>query len=260
MNVRIIHSETSTAIAASLAALLRSHWPAASVDVSPVTEPHGHPYPRTLVVIVDGASPQDISAEVASIRQTSDSPLVVYAPHVAEKYEIEWLHRGADEVIDAVSSARFLAIIDALVRRTLHENELVERIRSFGDLTLHLSRQVLMVHDQWVPMTPTEFRLLEAISAVPGCYATTADLTQEVWGTDNKAVRDSLKVHISHVRRKLALADSEFTVKVSRGHGYTLTQREGMPNVGSGQQHPGNPGWNEERPQCPTSENRQTHR
>ena len=233
MNVRIIHSETSAAIAASLAALLRAHWPTSSVGVSVASEPQGNTYPRDLMVIVDGTEPREISAEIASIRQSSDSPLVVYAPHVAEKYEIEWLHRGADEVIDAVSSARILAIIDALVRRTLHESELVERIRSFGDLTLNISRQVLMVHDNLVPLTPTEFRLLEAISALPGGYAATADLTQELWGTDNKAVRDSLKVHMSHLRRKLALAQSEFTVKVSRGHGYTLTQLEGMKSDSS---------------------------
>ena len=227
MKIRLIHSKSSRSIAASVASVLRSHWPGAEIEVIrfPNQPKVGRGFPARLMVIVDGSAPEGISAEIVAIRLTNDSPLVVYAPDVPERLEIEWLHLGADEVIGAVSPEKFLAIVGALVRRSGHDSDVLDQARSVGDLTLRFHRQELSVHRKHVQLTPTEFRLLEAISVDPGQPVAVADLALIVWGVDNNSVRDSLKVHMSHLRHKLAEAGSMLSVVSERGVGYSLKDR-----------------------------------
>ena len=228
MKARIIHSVSSASAASAIANVLQKHWPTATIEVTDIGRQRrmGGVFPASLMVIVNGRWPEEISAEIVAIRQSSDFPLVVYSRDVEEKYEIEWLHLGADEVITTGSAAKFLAIVDALMRRLGDQGEVLDKVRNFGDMTLKSGRQELTIHNKRVQLTPTEFRLLDALTSEPGEVVSPARLAKAVWGVDTDGVRDSLKVHLSHLRRKLADAESTFTIQSMRGTGYALAMRD----------------------------------
>jgi two-component system KDP operon response regulator KdpE len=74
-----------------------------------------------------------------------------------------------------------------------------------------------------VGLTPTEFRLLAVLARRSGETVGHADLLSAVWGTARAGRRDSLRLHIRSLRRKLVNHEGEPSLLLSqRGVGYRL--------------------------------------
>ncbi len=181
--------------------------------------------PPTLALLFHNHTVEHTSADIVAIRRISGCPIVVSAPQIPEPIEIAWLQLGADVVVGSVSPARLVAIVGALMRRTTAHGPVLARMHTVGDLTFDVARGAVSVGSKKLPVTPTEFRLLESLAAADsGCVAS-IDLMSTIWGMDNAAVRKSLKVHISRLRRKLAEAGSDFTIQGVRSNGYALVDQ-----------------------------------
>jgi two-component system response regulator MprA len=73
-----------------------------------------------------------------------------------------------------------------------------------------------------VALTPTEYRLLEALSARPGAVVRRSTLVAAGW-PDGAIVRDNtLDAYLARIRRKLREAGTPVGVQTTRGVGYVL--------------------------------------
>lgn len=98
------------------------------------------------------------------------------------------------------------------------------RLRSFSidvaGVRIDLSARQVLIADQPVELTRTEFDIIAVLARYPGVVVPRERIIREVWQTDWHAFSRSLEVHIGSIRRKTGRGDLIETV---RGVGYRLT-------------------------------------
>lgn len=228
VEIHVIAASATIATRSALVAALSSLWPEAHIlmRAAGITS---HPNVRAapdLAIILHGPLSTDTPSDILAIRRSFGCPIVIKAPSVPEPVHVDWLHLGADVVVGAMSEAKFLAIIEALVRRTVHGAPPPGHVRMVGDIALRADEDYLLVGHRHVHITPTEYRLLDALADGNGACVAASRLALTVWGSDSDAIHKSLKVHISRLRHKLAEVGSTLTVEGVRGNGYRLAPRE----------------------------------
>jgi DNA-binding response OmpR family regulator len=98
------------------------------------------------------------------------------------------------------------------------------RVQRVGSLTVDHSRCEATTDGQVVPLTPTEFRLLSAVTARAGEVVSRQELAEGIWTATDEGVIRSLEVHMRRLRSKLASAAPSTRLVTRRGFGYELVQ------------------------------------
>ncbi|MGQ9584919.1 MAG: winged helix-turn-helix domain-containing protein [Anaerolineae bacterium] len=95
----------------------------------------------------------------------------------------------------------------------------------FGDLVVDRRRREVRLKDEVVPVTPTEFRLLEVLAAEPGRAFTRLELLDRVFGYDYEGFERTVDVHILNLRKKIEPDPKQPTyVKTVFGVGYKFSE------------------------------------
>jgi two-component system KDP operon response regulator KdpE len=157
-------------------------------------------------------------------------PLIVLSAINEETHKVRALHAGADDYLTKPFGAQELvARLHATLRRAgpVVEEPSVE----VGDIKINLAARVVSRHDEDVHLTPIEFDLLRALVRHRGRLLTHRALLREVWGVAYENDRQTLRVHIANLRRKLSCADGMSLIDTHHGAGYRFTDRraEGSP-------------------------------
>ena len=80
---------------------------------------------------------------------------------------------------------------------------------SAGPLTLDLDSHAALVDGQEVPLTGREFEILALLMKNPRRAFSRAQIYESVWGEDFIGDDNTVNVHVSNLRSKLAKADPE---------------------------------------------------
>jgi DNA-binding response OmpR family regulator len=94
-----------------------------------------------------------------------------------------------------------------------------------GEVTLDRVQRVVIVRDEAVRLTFSEFELLACLMAQPGHLFNRQELLRAIWG--DSAYRDprAIDVHIRHLREKLELVPENPRLIVTvRGAGYRFAE------------------------------------
>ena len=134
------------------------------------------------------------------------------------------LEVGADDyVTKPVGIAELRSRVRAALRRLAPAREDGDARLRHGDLVLDASARTVHVGDEPVPLTLSEFALLEALLRAGGAVRSRAELLQAIYGDD--AYRDprGFDVHVHHVRDKLERAGGDgAAIATVRGIGYRM--------------------------------------
>ena len=155
------------------------------------------------VVILDLGLPDMDGTEVLRrLRSWTDVAVVVLSVRAAQDDKIRALDAGADDYVQKpFGIGELLARIRAVLRRAGPEQ--AEAVLRFDGLELDLSKTLLVVDGEPVHLTPTEYRLLEAMAANPGKLLTHEWLLRRVWGPGYGRESEYLRVYVRQLRRKL---------------------------------------------------------
>jgi two-component system KDP operon response regulator KdpE len=158
---------------------------------------------RLDVVILDLGLPGIDGHEVVRrLRGWSDVPVIVLSVRDAHAEKVAVLDAGADDyVTKPFSIDELLARMRAVRRRAAGEES--PPLLRFDDLELDLSRQAVRMRGDLVRLTPTEYRLLEAMATNPGKLLTHGWLLQKVWGPAYASESHYVRVYVQQLRRKL---------------------------------------------------------
>jgi DNA-binding response OmpR family regulator len=160
------------------------------------------------------------------IRGLQDVPMMAVIAREGDL--IPALDAGADDaVISRVDPAVFAARVRALLRRA-HPTARAAGAIVIRGLVIDLEKYQVILDDQPIPLTPTEFRLLAVLAQQAGRVVDPRALLSAVHQHDysERDAQNLVKVHIANLRRKLSdsRSDNPYILCV-RGFGYMLERR-----------------------------------
>jgi len=98
----------------------------------------------------------------------------------------------------------------------------VPRLRTAGPLVLDLLHRDARAGHRWLALHPREFALLWRLAERPGETVARATLLREVWRLEFEPGTNSIEVHVSRLRAKLALAGIRALVETVPPGGYRI--------------------------------------
>ncbi len=154
------------------------------------------------LVLTDLAMPRrDGLSLVRELRRSSGTPIVVLSVRGEEEDKVRALDAGADDYLTKPFSMRELtARVRAQLRRA---GGAAPALRRFPGLEIDLDRRRVLVGGREVHLTPTELALLDLLSAHPGRPLTFRQIIARVWRGAPATAQDTVRVHMSSLRRKL---------------------------------------------------------
>ncbi len=162
---------------------------------------------------------------IRRLRGWSDLPVIVLSVRDAQGEKVAALDAGADDyVIKPFGIGELLARMRAVHRRTGSE-AIGKPLLVFGDLQVDLTKKLVVLRGNSLHLTPTEYRLLEAMVTHPGKLLTHSWLLKKVWGPGYGSESNYLRLYVKQLRRKLGDAPSDPTwITTEPGLGYRWLQ------------------------------------
>jgi two-component system KDP operon response regulator KdpE len=157
------------------------------------------------LVVLDLSLPgMDGQEVIRRVRAFSEVPILVLSVREAQDEKIAALDAGADDyVTKPFSMGELLARMRALERRTGQGGRADRPVIRYGDLEIDLARQLVRMNGEQVQLSPTEYRLLEAMATNPGKLLTHKWLLRRVWGPAYGDANHYVRIYVQYVRRKL---------------------------------------------------------
>jgi DNA-binding response OmpR family regulator len=152
-----------------------------------------------------------------------DGPLLLLLSTVNELDRVKGLELGADDCMTKpVLTEEVIARARALLRRIDSRASRSERSYFVDeDLVIDLTRREVWRNGQPVALTPTEFRLLYCFTMHVGELIPHERLVIHVWGPNWPGARDTIKIYVHQLRRKLEPdPDHPRRIVTRRGEGY----------------------------------------
>jgi DNA-binding response OmpR family regulator len=138
------------------------------------------------------------------IREFSQLPIIMVTAKGDDKEKVAGLNIGADDYVTKPFSASELAArVRAVLRRIGSQDRPVETIFHYKDLALDFTSHRVMVKNNELRLTSTEYRLLSYISLNAGRVITPDQLLHKVWGEEYIGAPHLLQVNIARLRKKL---------------------------------------------------------
>ncbi|MBM3554152.1 MAG: response regulator transcription factor [Alphaproteobacteria bacterium] len=182
--------------------------------------------PADLVVLDIKMPGLDGLETLRRLRQVSDVPALFLTSKDAEDDEVAGLRLGADDFL----------------RKPVSRNLLVERIRAIlrragppgdrplerGGLSLDPTRHSCRWKGAEIPLTVSEFLILEALARRPGHVKSRAQLIEAAYPADADVDDRTVDSHIKRLRRKFEAIDPAFdAVETLYGIGYRYKSDHG---------------------------------
>jgi two-component system KDP operon response regulator KdpE len=157
------------------------------------------------LVVLDLGLPDLDGLEVCRrLRAMLPVPIIVLSARTTEAEKVAALDLGADDyVTKPFGMDELLARLRTALRHGRRPAAAEHRIIRTESLELDFDARLARRDGDAVHLTPTEWRLLDALTRQPGTLVRQADLLREVWGPAYGRETNYLRVYLAQLRRKL---------------------------------------------------------
>lgn len=186
--------------------------------------------PDLLIVCVDPADPDDLSALHHVRLAAPEASLLMVTPSLAEEPVLAAFNLGVDACLPADCSAEIIAAqADSLIRqRQQFATPAQASVVQVRDVVIDFDRRRVTRAGQPIELTRTEFDILGVLARNPGRVVSASEILGNIgqFVASEAQARVIVKVHISHLRQKLDVPGAPPYVETIRGVGYLLERRE----------------------------------
>ena len=175
------------------------------------------------VVILDLGLPDIDGLDVCRhLRLRTAVPIIVLSADGAEDRKVAALDMGADDYLTKpFSMPELLARVRVALRHRRAINGVTgDELVQVGLLRLDLASHEAMIVDQPLELTRREFALLTLLARNAGRVLTHRSILDQAWGPGQAL--DTLRTHVSQLRRKLAEHPGAPVLLTAPGVGYRL--------------------------------------
>jgi two-component system, OmpR family, KDP operon response regulator KdpE len=153
------------------------------------------------LILTDLAMPvADGFALISAVRAVSRTPIIVISVRGGDADKIRALDLGADDFVTKPFSVPELL---ARVRAQLRRSGTGRSTLRFSDLVIDVESHRVTQGDREIKLTPTEFALLELFATRAGKPVSMKQIVARVWPAAPATTHDTVRVHVSSLRRKI---------------------------------------------------------
>lgn len=179
-----------------------------------------------LDLMLPGMKGEDLIREIR--RTDPDLPIIVLSAKSALEDKVEALGLGADDYLVKPFAVEEVAVrVAGALRRSARQQlrtQDSEQILSFRNLTLAPSRREVRIKGQLVSLTTHEYDILYILMQEPGKVYSRESLYELVWQGGYYGEDNTVNVHVSNLRKKIAAADSGEYIATVWGVGFRMAQ------------------------------------
>jgi DNA-binding response OmpR family regulator len=178
----------------------------------------------SLILLDIGLPGMDGFTVCRRVREFSQVSIVMVTARDFNEDKVNGLEIGADDYITKPFSPNEMAArVKAALRRANMNNEVMEPIVQVGDLFLDFASNRVMLSNQEVLLSDTEYRLLCYLARNAGRIVTRDQILERIWGEEYLGEDHLLHVTIGRLRQKLEdPARRPRYILTRRGIGYSF--------------------------------------
>lgn len=160
--------------------------------------------PPDAVILDLGLPDLDGVDVIATLRVWTHLPIVVLSAREREVDKVRALDAGADDyVTKPFGIEELLARLRVVLRRTDQPPAAARTIQT-PDFTIDFDKLLVATSSgESVKLTRLEWGIIEFLASSPGKLFTTKQILTQVWGSAYSEDTQTLRVHVSQLRRKL---------------------------------------------------------
>lgn len=176
---------------------------------------------------------------IREIRRTDpDLPIIVLSAKSALEDRVSVLEIGADDyLVKPFAVEEVSARVSGALRRSARQQELMEQAQQTGsgrqetgqqtlrfkDMTLDADRREVRVRGQLLNLTAHEYDILHILMQEPGKVYSRERLYELVWQGGYYGEDNTVNVHVSNLRKKIAAVDSAEYIATVWGIGFRMS-------------------------------------
>lgn len=146
------------------------------------------------------------------IKRVKGIPIIVISAKTAIEDKVKVLLDGANDYITKPFASEELL---ARIKVQLRKNENINKELKYKELILNEEKQMMIVKNNAIHLTKTEFAILKQLLLNPKQVVTKTKLLDSISSDMVYCDENSLKVHISNIRKKIkAVTDSDYIESV----------------------------------------------
>ena len=168
-----------------------------------------------MLPVIDG---QEVCKRLRADPATRDTLIMMLTAKAEETDQLIGFSLGADDYVTKPFSVKVvLERIKALRRRRAFDPQSEDTVACHGVIVDRLRHRVL-IDNQPIPLTVSEFRLLDTLIRQPGRVFQRSELIDAALGDDIMVLERTIDVHIRSLRRKMQ--EHADLIETVRGVGY----------------------------------------
>ena len=182
--------------------------------------------------MLPGLSGDEILRRLKDEPGTADIPVLVLTAKREQEDRIRGLELGADDYLTKPFSPRELVLrVQAILRRAQQVGAAPGgRVLKAGPVSMDLGSHQVALNGEELNLTPTEFRLLQALLERRGRTQSRKQLLEKAWdvdaGASERIQTRTVDMHVRRLRSKLGEVGD--WIETIRGFGYRLKVPEGL--------------------------------
>ena len=155
------------------------------------------------------------------IRKIKNIPIIVISAKISPEDKVNVLLSGANDYITKpFNKEELLARIAVQLR--INENKNINKELKYKDMFLNEENHTLYINDEQIYLTKTEYAILKQLLLNPKQVITKTKLIELINIDTLDGDENSLKVHISNIRRKIRNVTEDEYIESVWGIGYKM--------------------------------------
>jgi len=156
--------------------------------------------------------------------QGNKVPILMLTGRDSARDIVHGLDVGADDyLIKPFSFDVLLARLRVITRRLSTDQNVTVHV---ADLTVNRETHEVRRGGKFIPLTKTEYVILERLVARPGFVVSRDALIEAVWGFDRDVENNTLDVFIWQLRSKVDAGGASRLIQTVRGFGYAIREED----------------------------------